>query len=235
MNTPPASPLARHAGIAIIASALASIAAVALDSMATGKDALSIMQSMIALQQSHQIVHVVAMACLGGLMFGYTVLAQQLGLKRTPVLLGLIAYAMGSMLMLIATVIDGFIGTDLAVLFAGKSPEAIKAGYWMIQAASNVVLVDIARVSWVFQSVAAVSWAIALLGERGQRRATGMLGLVVGALPAVAIAIVGANLSEMVVVGILLLQAIWNIAAATVLLRTARAPQGHALAQAMAA
>ncbi|MES2016317.1 MAG: hypothetical protein V4484_07455 [Pseudomonadota bacterium] len=211
---------ARHAGIAIIVSAIASIAAVASDSMASGKDALSIMQSMIALQQSHQLVHIVAMACLGGLMFGYTVLAQQLGLRRTPVLLGLIAYGMGTLLMLIATVVDGFIGTDLAVMFAGKSPEAVKAGYWMIQAASNVVLIDIARVSWVLQSVAAVCWAIALQGERGYQRAVGVLGLVVGALPALAIVMVGANMTEMVVVGILLLQALWNIAAATVLLRS---------------
>ena len=230
MNTP-----SRAAGIAIIASAIASIAAVALDSMASGKDALTIMRSMIALQQSHQLVHIVAMACLGGLMFGYTVLSQQLGLKRAPVLLGLIAYAMGTMLMLIATVIDGFIGTDLAVMFVGKSPEAVKAGYWMIQAASNVVLIDIARVSWVFQSVAAVCWAVALLGERGYLRAVGVLGLVVGALPAIAVCLAGSNMTEMVVVGILLLQAVWNIAAASVLLRRPRAPQIHAVPQAMAA
>ena len=63
--TPHVPTPARAAGIAIIASAIASIAAVALDSMASGKDALTIMQSMIALQQSHQLVHAVAMACLG--------------------------------------------------------------------------------------------------------------------------------------------------------------------------
>lgn len=210
---------ARAAGIAIIASALASIAAVALDSSAGGKNALTIMQSMIALQQSHQLVHAVAMACLGGLMFGFTVLAQELGLRRAPVLLGLIAYAMGTMLMLIATVLDGFIGTDLAQMFVGKSPDAVKVAYWMIQAASNVVLIDIARVAWVCQSVAAVCWAGALIGERGHRRIVGMLGLVVGPLPTLALVLAGANMTDMVVVGILLMQAIWQVAAATVLLR----------------
>jgi hypothetical protein len=210
---------ARAAGIAIVTSALASIAAVALDSSASGKDALTVMQSMIALQQSHQLVHAVAMACLGGLMFGFTVLSQELGFKRAPVLLGLIVYAMGTMLMLIATVLDGFIGTDLALMFVGKSPDAVQAGYWMIQAASGVVLIDIARVAWVCQSVAAVCWAIALLGERGHRRAVGMLGLVVGPLPALALVIAGARMTDMVVVGILLMQALWQIGAATVLLR----------------
>ncbi len=210
---------ARLAGIVIIASAIASILAVAMDGMASGADALAILQSMVRLQQSHQNVHVVAMSCLGGLMFGFTVLSQRLGLQRAPVLAGLIAYGFGSMLMLIATVIDGFISTDIAAMFVGKSPEAVKVGYWMIQAASGGALVDLARVSWVFQSVAAVCWSLALLGQQGFARKAGMVGLVVGALPALAVAVVGANLTESVVVGILLLQAAWQLTAAAVLLR----------------
>ena len=213
----------RSAGIAILLSAIASILAVALDSMAGGKDALSIMQDMIRLQQSHQAVHAVAMACLAGLMFGYTTFSQALGLQRAPVLIGLITYAMGSMLMLVATVIDGFIGTDIALMFARKSPEAVQAGYWMIQALSGAALIDIAKVAWVLQSVAVVAWAFALLAQRGQGRAVGALGLVVGALPGVTVLVVGSRMTDMVVVGILLLQAVWNIAAATLLLRAGRA------------
>src|SRR4051812_11074367 len=93
---------ARLAGFVIVISAIASILAVALDSMASGADALAILQSMVKLQQSHQNVHIVAMACLGGLMFGFSVLSQRLGLQRAPVMAGLIAYGFGSMLMLVA-------------------------------------------------------------------------------------------------------------------------------------
>jgi hypothetical protein len=223
---------ARNAGIVIVLSAIASIAAVALDSGAQGGDPLSILQSMVRIRDAHQLVHIVAMACLGGLMFGFTVLSQRLGLRRASVLFGLIAYGAGSMLMLVATIIDGFISTDLAALFAAaKSPDAVRAGYWMIQAIAGVALTDIARVAWVCQSVAAVAWAFALLRERGLPRKLGMSGLVTGALPAIAVIAAGQRMTAPVVVGILLVQAIWNLTAAAYLLRgapeTDGAPRWH--------
>jgi hypothetical protein len=209
----------RAAGIVIVLSAIASIVAVALDSMASGNNALSIMQSMIRIQQSHQIVHVVAMACVGGLMFGYTVFSQRLGLHRASVMAGLTAYGFGSVLMLAATVIDGFISTDSAVMFVNKSPEIMNTGFWLIQTMSGVVLIDIAKVAWVFQSVAVLFWAAALLRERGLNRVVGVIGLAAGALPAITVLVVGSNMTDNVVVSILLLQAVWNIAAATLLIR----------------
>ena len=45
-----------------------------------------------------------------------------------------------------------------------------------------------------------------------------MFGLVVGALPAITVFVVGSAMTDMVVVGILMMQAVWNIAAATLLL-----------------
>jgi hypothetical protein len=210
--------VARSAGLIIIISALASIAAVALDSAAQGRDPQSILQSMVNIRESHQLVHVVAMACIGGLMFGFTVLSQRLGLRRAPVLAGLIAYGAGSMLMFIATIIDGFIGTDTAALFVTKSPEAVRAGYWMIQVIAGVALTDIARVAWVCQSLAAVAWSLALLRDTGLGRKVGMIGVVTGALPGVAVVVAGANMTESVVVGVLLLQGLWNLGAAAYLL-----------------
>jgi hypothetical protein len=211
------------AGVVIALSAIASIAAVALDSMAPGTDALSILQGMVRIRASHQLVHIVAMACIGGFMYGYSVLSQRLGLRRPPVLAGLIAFGIGSVLMFIATLIDGFISTDLAALFVTKSPEAVRVGFWMVQAIEGVALTDIARVAWVCQSVAAVAWSIALLGEPGLPRKLGVAGLVIGALPVVAVVAAGSGMTATVVVGILLVQALWNFTAAIYLLRPAGA------------
>lgn len=211
---------ARNAGVIIALCAIASIAAVALDSTAQGSNPLEILQSLVRIRASHQLVHIVAMACLGGLMFGYTVLSQRLGLRRAPVLMGLIAYGAGSMLMFVATIIDGFISTDLAALFATGSPDAVRAGYWMIQAIAGVALTDIARVAWVCQSIGAVAWAVALVGQR-RSRGFGMVGLVSGALPAIAVVAAGSNMTATVVVGVLLVQAVWNLTAAAYLLRGA--------------
>jgi hypothetical protein len=144
------------------------------------------------------------------------------------VLAALIAYACGSMLMFIATLIDGFISTDTAALFAAaKSPEAVRVGYWMVQAIAGVALTDIARVAWVCQSVAAVAWSIALLAEPGLPRKLGMAGLVSGALPALAVVAAGSSMTATVVVGILLVQAVWNFTAAIYLLRPAGSRESH--------
>jgi hypothetical protein len=218
MKTSPDYPNSRGAGLVIALCAIASIAVVASDRMATGSDPSSILQSMVLIGPWHRFVHIVAMACIGGFMYGYTVLSQRLGLRRAPVLAGLVAYGAGSMLMLVATIIDGFISTDVAALFANKSPEAVRVAYWMIQASAGVALTDIASVAWVCQSVAAIAWAGALLGQPGLARKLGVAGLVSGALPAVAVFVAGSRITETVVVGILLAQAIWNITAAAYLM-----------------
>jgi hypothetical protein len=206
------------AGLVILLAAVASIAAVALDRMPNGSDPLSILQSLVQIGPWHQGVHVIAMLCIGGFMFGYTVLSRRLGLHRAPVLAALVAYAAGSMLMLVATIIDGFISTGMAALFVNKTPEAVRVGYWMFQALEGVALTAIASVAWVCQSVAAVAWAWAMLGEGGLARKLGMTGLVSGALPALAVVVAGAHMTETVVVGILLVQLVWNLTAAVYLM-----------------
>lgn len=218
-NKPVATSLdTRTAGIAIAASAVASIVFVALDEGGSGKDALSIMQSMVKTQPMHQLVHVVAMVCVGGFLYGYSVLSQRLGLHRPPVLIGLVSYALGTVLMLLGTVIDGFVSTDAAAMFLGGSPAAVEQGFRIVNTLSGVLLPDLARVAWVFQSVAAIAWSCALLRERGTQRAMGVIGLLAGALPAGIVFVVGTRMTDTVVVTILLAQAIWNLAAAAALI-----------------
>jgi hypothetical protein len=210
---------ARLAGLAILASAIISIATVALDQGASGKTTQEILQSMVQIQAWHQNVHVVAMVCICGLMYGYTVLSQRLDLRRPSVLFGLITYALGSVLMLSATILDGFISTGIAADFVNGTPEAMQAARWMIHVVESIALTDTARVAWVLQSVAAIAWSIALLRDAGTRRVVGCIGLVAGGLPAVLVIAAGTKMDLGVVVGTLLLQALWNIAAAVLMLR----------------
>jgi len=215
----PANGDTRLAGLAILTSAIVSTAAVALDRGASGKTTLEILQSMVQIQSWHQNVHVVAMAAICGLMYGYTVLSQRLDLKRPPVLFGLITYALGSMLMLSATILDGFISTGIAADFVNGTPEAAEAARWMIHVVESIALTDIARVAWVLQSVAAIAWSLALLRDAGTRRVVGYIGLVAGGLPAAMVIVAGAKMDLSVVVGTLLLQAVWNVAAGVLMLR----------------
>jgi hypothetical protein len=100
------------------------------------------------------------------------------------------------------------------------APAAVRTGRrWLM---AGVALTDIARVAWVCESVAALAWACAMLREGGFTRTLGVIGLVSGALPAVAVIAAGQAMTEQVVVGILLVQGIWNFTAATYLLRGAK-------------
>ena len=234
-NLADAPPDTRIAGFTIALSAIASIVFVALDQGARGKDALSIMQSMVAIQPMHQFVHVVAMTCLAGLMYGYSVLSQRLGLNRAPVLIGLVSYGLGTVLMMQAAVIDGFVSTDAAGMFLAGTPSGLDTGLQIINTLSGVLLPDLARIAWVLQSAAAVAWSVALLRERGMQRSVGCIGLVAGALPAVIVSIVGTHMTDAIVVGILLAQAIWNLAAAALLVFDGRAERGRRAVPATAA
>ncbi len=209
----------RLAGFAVLASAIVSTATVAMDRGASGKTTLEILQSMVQIQSWHQNVHVVAMACICGLMYGYTVLSQRLDLRRAPVLIGLMTYALGSVLMFSATILDGFISTGIAADFVNATPDAAQAARWMIHVVESIALTDIARVAWVLQSVAAIAWSVALLRDAGMRRVVGCIGLVAGGLPAVMVIVAGAQMGLGVVVGTLLLQAVWNVAAGVLMLR----------------
>ncbi len=207
------------AGIIVIASAIVSIIAVAMDSGATGHDPASILQSLVDIRGPHAAVHVVAMACVGGLTYGFVRFSQLLGINRTSVMLGLVAYIGGSVLMLLATLIDGFVSTDAAAMFLNQPPEVMTTGLWIIRTFSRVVLNDAAKVAWVFQSVAVSFWAAALMRERGLKKLAGVIGFVAGTAPAGAVLMVS-NMDAGVVVGILLLQAIWNLTAGIVLMRS---------------
>ncbi|MBV8656971.1 MAG: hypothetical protein JO142_04015 [Burkholderiales bacterium] len=213
----------RLAGAGIVISSILSIVFVALDPMASGHDPQAILQSMVNNQAIHQLIHVVAMLCVLVQWYGYTVLSQRLSLQRPTVRMAYLSFALGSVLMFIATIIDGFISTDTAAVFLKGSPEAIKFGYWAVQTIEGVVLTDIARVAWVLQSIAAVAWSFALLRQAGVQRVIGSIGLLAGALPAAAVILAGSNMTVAVVVGILLVQALWNISAGVLLLMFDRA------------
>jgi len=218
MHTEP-SGRERLAGFLMLAAAVASIVFVAIDPVSTGADARAILQSMTANAPTHRLVHAVEMACVLGLAFGMASLGRRIGADRPAVRLGTLAYLAGSVAMMGATVVDGFITGDAAAYFlgAGHSAETGREVVHMCYA----VIQDLAMVSWFLQAVGVLAFGTALVGERGWARAAGVVGLVTGALPPLAIVATYPRMDTAVVVGILLAQLAWNAAAGVLLLRRA--------------
>lgn len=224
----------RAAGLAIAAGTILSTITVAADSSASGDSPRAFLMSMIAISASKALVHLVAMAAVLAYAFGFTTLARRLDLQRPLVLAGLGAFLFGCVAMLGATLIDGFISSDVAAAFANApSPESVKQGYNLVLY-GDIVLTDLARLGWVLQALATIAWAPALLAGAGWQRVTGVVGLLSGGLVIAAVVAAGAMMSMQALLSIILAQAVWNLAVAVLLMRgrmeAGRAPLGAAVA-----
>lgn len=213
-----AMPASRAAGIVIAASTILSILFVAFDEGASGHGKAEILASMVSLRHPHQLVHLVAALCLTGFGFGFAALAQRAGLRRPPVLAALLCYLTGCLAMLSGVLIDGFISVDLALKYAGAAPDELAIGYQLVQFC-YVVLQNLASLSWVMQALGVLFMGAALLADGGARRKLGMVGLLGGAAPIVAIAAGYPNMDQTLVLGIMLAQAVWHLSSAVFLIR----------------
>lgn len=209
----------RAAGMAIAIATILSTLAVALDGGAAGSTPQAVMQSMVAMRATKAGVHTVAIFSILAYAFGYAVLARQLDLRRPMVLAGLSTYLLGCAAMIGATLIDGFVSIDVAAAFANApSPESIKQGYNMV-AMLGIALTDLARLGWILQALAAGAWAWQLLGKPGMARAVAVIGLLSSAMVCYSAVASGAYMTMTAILTILVSQALWNLAAAVLLIR----------------
>jgi hypothetical protein len=209
----------RAAGFLMLASAFVSIAFVALDPAVTATTSRAILEAMVVNGPMHRMVHAVELACVLGLAHGFTSLAASFEARRAAVLGAWVAYIVGSVAMVGAAVTDGFVTVDVAAYYL-KAGHSVDTGREMIHLC-YVVIQNLAVVAWFFQSLGVLAMGSALLRGRGLARIAGMLGLASGALPPIAIVATWPEMDGGVVIGILLAQLVWNVAAAVLLMRRA--------------
>jgi hypothetical protein len=136
-----------------------------------------------------------------------------------------IAYVVGCVSMVGAAVTDGFITGDVARYYL-QAGHSVDTGREMVHLC-YVAIQDFAAASWTFQSVAVLALSLALLRECGLRRVVSLVGLATGTIPPIALVATWPTMDDAVVIGILSAQLLWNVAAATLLMRRA-APTGPA-------
>jgi hypothetical protein len=196
-------------------AAMLSIAFVALDPEVRVRGARAVLEAIAANAPIHQGVHVVESLFVLMLAHGVLSLGARLGLSRPVVRFGLLAYVAGALMMLAAATFDGFVTPAIAASWLTPNHDA-QAGLEAIRFAGAAVQ-SFATMSWGLESIGALALSAALFSARGARRRLGALGLVAAAAPIVALAVSGPNMDTMVVVGILLTQAVWNLTCATAL------------------
>jgi hypothetical protein len=202
-------------------AAVLSIVFVALDPEVRVRGARPVLEAVAANAPTHQGVHVAESLFVLMLAHGVVSLGARLGLWRPVVRFGLLAYVAGALMMLAAATFDGFVTPAIAASWLAPNHDA-QAGLEAIRFAGNAVK-SFATMSWGLESIGALALSAALFAERGARRRLGALGLVASTAPIVALVVSGPNMDMMVVVGILLTQAVWNLTCATALWRRDRA------------
>ncbi len=176
-----------------------------------------VLAQLLALRTADQTVHGILIAAVIGLVFGFTVFALRRGLGSTAALAGLVAYALGSVPVIGAAMIDGFVVPALAARYANGSESAVTGAMQLITLCAIAIQVC-TKVWLVATSAAVVIWSMDLVRAAGVKRAIGILGFVAGVLVVVVTAITG-NVSAHTLGIVVLLQTLWNVAIGVLMMR----------------
>ena len=207
----------RSAGVAIATATIVSTLFVALDRSGGGTTPAQVLAGIAGLAWLKALVHGVAIASVCAYGFGYASLARRLGMHRPLVLAGLVVYLIGCVAMVGATIIDGFVIPHVA-LDASAAPDRIRFAYDLVHYL-GVVLNDLAKLGWILQAIGALAWSCVLLRTPGFERAIGLLGLLSSALVCAVVLGSATSMSMAALLGVLIAQLLWNLAAAVLLLR----------------
>ena len=215
---PDAAPSGFAAGVIIAVSAALTIVVLAHHPTTGHREPAAAIADMVRLAATDRIVHGTMIAIMGALLFSFCVFSIRRNLRDQTVLAGLVAFAIGTVTLIGAAVLDGFVVPSIATAYAGAPPSALPAAVALlrfcgttIQAASLLGIVAI--------SLAILLWSIGLLRSAGVRRTAGIVGVLAAAVPAVVFAVGGSTLTPHLLVAITAGQAVWYFVVAALLVR----------------
>jgi hypothetical protein len=170
-------------------------------------------------QYIDRLVHGGFVITLGILVVCFVFLSRYLGSARPSVVVGLTSFCMGAGALMASMVLDGFVTPAIAVRFAGaQSPDDLLAAKTLLIFVGTLIRF-LMQGGVLLQSAAMFSWSSVIVRRQGLRRAVGMLGLI--AAPALIIALIAASATTAthVLLGGIVLQAIWYASLAALLFR----------------
>ncbi len=203
-----AIPNGTRAGILIAAGAALTLFAVAHHPTVAGRPPAEAIAEIVRLAPLDRLVHgsLIAILC-----------ALRRGLHRETVVAALIAYAVGVLSSIGATLIDGFITPDVAALYAGASQENVFVAARLLNyggfAIQNLTKLGISAISF-----AMLLWSAGLMRAPGAQRFTGILGFLAALIP-IGVLITQHQITPSSLGVIVLAQGVWYVAIAALLIR----------------
>ena len=172
---------------------------------------------MVKLAGVDRLVHGTLIAIMGVLLYGFAIFSVRRGMHRQTSVAALIAYAAGIAAVIGAALIDGFLTPALAERYAGASPDAVKAVVPLLVAAGLMIQI-LTKFGFVAMSIAVAFWSADLVATPGVVRATGIIGFLSG-IVAIGVLVFAGHLNPHSLNAIAIVQAIWYLAVAVLLVR----------------
>ena len=165
------------------------------------------------------VVHGVLMAFMLIIVYGLSEFALRRGATRPAIRAGCIAYCAGVIVMLGAAMVSGFIVPGLMAITPHTSPTDLAVNVQLLLLC-RVLNQSCANFGAVAMSAGIAFWSLDLLRrEAGWRRGIGVAGMVIGALPAVALILGVLHLNVQGMSAVVMLQSLWCCGVGVVFLR----------------
>lgn len=201
----------RPPGIALIVSSVVAVVAMTHHPVPGGADFAAWARNVERIGALNEAVHGTMIFLVGVLTWALSAFAIRRGVHRSLVTLGLVAWAMGAVSMIIAPVLNGFVVTDIArrALASPESADMLRVALQAMWAGDRVI----ALIGVIAMSAAIFFWSADLTTGVGGARWAGLFGLAAGLAPlvgAVSIGLVGLNTGAMMLA--LVVWAVWFVA-----------------------
>jgi hypothetical protein len=155
----------------------------------------------------------------GVLLVCVVLLSRGLGLARPPVLAGLLAFCIGSAALMASMILDGLVTPAIAVRLAGtQSADDLLAAKTLLILLGTLIHF-LMPIGVLLQSAAVLGWSLVIVRSHGLQRAVGVFGLITAPVLTAALTAASATMASHVLLGGIVLQAIWYGLLATLLFR----------------
>ena len=208
---------ARHGLAAAFAlCALASLTLLAIHPSGAAGSFLALLKDEASHQVIDGVVHGGFIVTLVALIICFAFLSRFLGSAKVPVVIGLVCFCTGCGALIASMVLDGFATPAIAVRFATADDlQPAKTLFILF----GTLIGFLMPMGVLFQSVAMLSWSWVLVKGSGLQRAVGAFGLAAAISLIVAVFAVPPAMAAHIVLGGIILQSIWYLAIAALLLK----------------
>ena len=168
------------------------------------------------IETANAVFHGIVLLLLSAQALGLYSFAERLGLSRLSVRAGAMLYGAATIIMFIPGIFDGFV-TPLLGTMRANDPASCCGGLAGSLVIEWAIIQAFTKVAFALQALGLLCWSIALLGEKGWRRWTGVVGAMIAIAPLVMLSAMTHSIDPTRLAEIVMFEALWSMAAASML------------------